>query len=381
MQSVYYWSPCLSKVGTYKSTINSAISLARYSKNNYDVKIINTCGEWNDKKQFFKENNIELLDFGFNYFNFLPKKGFINSRLSYLVIILFSVIPLFKLLIKEKPDFIILHLITSLPLILLKIFNFKTKFILRISGYPKLNFHRKFLWRIVSKNIFKITSPSMDLIYQLKNNKIFPENKINFLPDAIISTKDFVKQLNYKIPLYEKKHKDKFFIAVGRLTKQKNFDYLIDEFYKFSKNNLDTDLLIFGDGEEKKRLMKKIKKYSLSSRVYLMGHSKYIYNYMKKANAFVLSSLWEDPGFVIIEAAMSNLFIISSNCKNGPPVFLQNGKAGLLFESNKKNKLRDKLKEFSELKDEELKLKKINAKKNCFKYTIFRHSLYLRKII
>ena len=187
MQSVYYWSPCLSKVGTYKSTINSAISLARYSKNNYDVKIINTCGEWNDKKQFFKENNIELLDFGFNYFNFLPKKGFINSRLSYLVIILFSVIPLFKLLIKEKPDFIILHLITSLPLILLKIFNFKTKFILRISGYPKLNFHRKFLWRIVSKNIFKITSPSMDLIYQLKNNKIFclrqtnMQKKVQFL--------------------------------------------------------------------------------------------------------------------------------------------------------------------------------------------------------
>ena len=112
-----------------------------------------------------------------------------------------------------------------------------------------------------------------------------------------------------------------------------------------------------------------------------MGHSKYIYNYMKKANAFVLSSLWEDPGFVIIEAAMSNLFIISSNCKNGPVEFLQNGKAGLLFESNKKNELKDKLKEFSELKDEELKLKKINAKKNCFKYTIFRHSLYLRKII
>ena len=51
MEKVYYWSPCLHKVGTYKSTINSAISLARYSKDIYNVKVINICGEWNEKKK------------------------------------------------------------------------------------------------------------------------------------------------------------------------------------------------------------------------------------------------------------------------------------------------------------------------------------------
>ena len=40
MKKIYYWSPCLTKVGTYKSTINSAISLAKYSKNNYQIKIL-----------------------------------------------------------------------------------------------------------------------------------------------------------------------------------------------------------------------------------------------------------------------------------------------------------------------------------------------------
>ena len=44
---LYYWSPCLNKVGTYKSTINSAISLSKYSKGKFNVKIINACGEWN----------------------------------------------------------------------------------------------------------------------------------------------------------------------------------------------------------------------------------------------------------------------------------------------------------------------------------------------
>ena len=44
---------------------------------------------------------------------------------------------------KQKPNKIILHLITSLPLLLSKLFNFKTEFILRISGYPKLNIVRR----------------------------------------------------------------------------------------------------------------------------------------------------------------------------------------------------------------------------------------------
>ena len=45
-----------------------------------------------------------------------------------------------KYLDKNNPDFLIIHLLTSLPLILLILFKFKTKFILRISGYPKMNF-------------------------------------------------------------------------------------------------------------------------------------------------------------------------------------------------------------------------------------------------
>ena len=56
---------------------------------------------------------------------------------------------------------------------------------------------------------------------------------------------------------------------------------------------------------------------------------------MKISNVFVLSSLWEEVGFVIVEAALSNLFIISSNCPNGPTEFLDY-KNGNLFNSNQK---------------------------------------------
>ena len=105
-----------------------------------------------------------------------------------------------------------------------------------------------------------------------------------------------------------------------------------------------------------------------------MGYSTKINQYMKKAEAFILSSLWEDPGFVLIEAAMNNLFIISSNCKNGPEEFLKNGQGGLLFESNKKDALLNSLKKFTNINELKAIMKiKLNAKKNCKNYTLINH--------
>ena len=87
---------------------------------------------------------MSIINLGPKYFNLLPKEGFFSSRFSYLVIFFLSFVPLLSLLKKNKPDYIIIHLISSLPLFLLNCFNFKTKFILRISGFPKLTFLRKF---------------------------------------------------------------------------------------------------------------------------------------------------------------------------------------------------------------------------------------------
>ena len=377
MKSIYYWSPCLNKVGTYKSTINSAISLSSYSKKKYKIKIINACGEWNDCKQIFNSKNIELTHLGFNYFKFLPKEGFFASRLSYIIIMCTSIFPLIRLLKKDKPDFLVMHLITLLPLLLAKYFSKSTNFILRISGYPKLNPFRKFFWKLSSNSVFKVTCPSINLIHQLNEKKIFLKQKIHFLPDPILDIKDFAKKKWSSIKEYNLERK--YFISVGRLTKQKNFGYLIDEFKKFKIRNPDYNLLIFGDGELKQKLQNKINKENLKNHIFLMGYSNNIFKFMKNAEALLLSSLWEDPGFVMIEAAMSNLFIISSDCKNGPSEFLNFGKGGILFKSNQKGALEKSLYEF--LIDKSKNKKKILTKKNCSKYTLFKHYNYFNKIL
>ncbi len=376
----FYWSPCLNPVGTIKSTLNSAIALSKYSRD-YEVVLINVCGEWNDYRKILNKNSIELIDLTFNYFKFLPKTGYIGSRISYILIFLISFFPLLFLLKKKKPNTIILHLITSLPLTLLFFFNFSHNFILRISGYPKLNILRKFLWKINGDKLKSITCPTIELKTQLEKKKIFNNKKIFYLPDAIISLQGYLKNMNEDTTKLNFALNKKIILSAGRLTKQKNFIYLINEFENFYRFNKNFILIILGDGEDRKLLEKSIKEKKLEKAIFMLGHRKDIYNIMRKSDVFVLSSLWEEMGFVIVEAAMNNLYVISSDCPNGPKEFLNNGKNGILFKSNKKNSLKDSLEKFVKMTTEEKFKNKVQLKKNAQKFTKFRHFKTLNKIL
>ena len=88
---------------------------------------------------------------------------------------------------------------------------------------------------------------------------------------------------------------------------------------------------------------------------------------MRAGNVFILSSLWEEVGFVIVEAALCNSFVVSSNCPNGPREFLDNGKRGILFESNKESALSESLKNFSKMEKNKIFQKKVKLKKGSKK--------------
>ncbi len=378
-KKIFYWSPCLNPVGTVISTLNSAIALSKYNKM-YDVSLINACGEWDSYTDQIEKNSVNLINLQFKYFKYLPKTGFIGSRISYIIIFVISFFPLLFLLKKEKPQLIILHLITSLPLTLLNLFNFKTRFMLRISGYPKLNFMRKFFWKKISKKLDLISCPTTDLKSELTKNQIFDKSKIFYLPDAIINYDRF-KVSKYKNLSVEKNSDKKIILSVGRLTKQKNFQYLINEFCEFNKEKDGYILYIIGKGEEEKNLKQIISKLNLENKVRLLGYKENVYEYMKNSEIFVLSSLWEEVGFVIVEAAINNLFVISSDCPNGPKEFLNNGNNGLLFNNNLTDGLKKKLIEFCSLSDKKKFDDRVALKKNALKYSKFRHYLKLDQLI
>ena len=106
---------------------------------------------------------------------------------------------------------------------------------------------------------------------------------------------------------------------------------------------------------------------------------------MIKSIAFILTSEWEDPGFVLIESAATKTTIISCNCKNGPKEFLNNGEAGYLYEKGNFNSFEKEFNQFySDYKltdNGNLKKKKLNALKESSKYTKFNHYKEILEII
>ena len=180
----------------------------------------------------------------------------------------------------------------------------------------------------------------------------FLKGKLAYLSDAILNF-DTIKKTSNTLS----DNSEKIILAAGRLTRQKNFIYLISEFKKFVNIYKNYKLIILGDGELKSEIKMLIKEHDLENKVDLKGRVENVYEYMKNSEVFVLSSLWEELGFVIVEAAFNNLYVISSDCKNGPSEFLDYGKNGIIFKSNKEGELLNAFVKFHKESDEKKFLK------------------------
>ena len=106
--------------------------------------------------------------------------------------------PLLNLLKQNKGSYVIIHLLTSLPLFLNLIFKLDNKFILRISGYPKLNPIRKFFWKIALRKIYFVTCPTEETMKNLISDKIIDKNKIFLLRDPVLNIREIHSKLNLK---------------------------------------------------------------------------------------------------------------------------------------------------------------------------------------
>ena len=148
---------------------------------------------------------------------------------------------------------------------------------------------------------------------------------------------------------------------------------MIQCFKKISIKYDHLNLFIIGDGEEKKILLDLINNLNLGSKVFLLGRKDNVFNYLNNCKCFLLTSLWEDPGFVLVEAGIANATVISSNCTNGPEEILENGKNGFIFESNSIESFISSFNRFMNTKEEDLKIKKINLKKRIRLFTKFNH--------
>ena len=373
MKKIYYWSPFIGKIATIKAVINSASSINKFTKKKLEASIINCYGEWDAYGKILKKKEVKKINLQNTFKVNTNLSGYLYSRVIFFFSIFFLYFNLKKLLKKSKPDVLIIHLLTYIPLILFCFNDIPTKLYLRISGKPRLGIFRKILWKYASKKITKIFCPTKQTKKILEEQKIFGNKKIHFLPDPVIESN--VKVVSRK--KYDFKNK-KFYLSVGRLSAQKNHQFLIN---CFKKSKIDSKLLIIGDGELKKTLQNQIKTLHLSSKVQLIKFKKNINYYYKNAKAVIITSLWEDPGFVMIEAGFNQIPIITSNCESGPKEFIENSKNGYLFSSNNYSSFDKTFLKFKNDSDKNIKDKINGAFKKSLIYTEINHYNLLKNHI
>ena len=119
-------------------------------------------------------------------------------------------------------------------------------------------------------------------------------------------------------------------IAVGRLAEEKDFASLIRIWGKVTEKHPDWRLEIWGKGELEAALRQQIEESGLEGKVCLMGYTAEALQKMSQASLYLLTSMFEGFGLVLIEAMSVGLPLVSYMCPTGPKTIIEDGQNGYL---------------------------------------------------
>ena len=374
---ITFWCPHIGNVGTAKAVLESAKSLSKL--NSVKCKVINSFGEFDKHRPFLKKNKIEEIKLINNrIIKKFPTEGFFWSRLNYILVFIFSFFPLLNYLKKNKKDYLFIYLLTSLPLLIVSLFNLKNKIIFRVSGKIKFSIFRKFIFLISKGKLKKVLIQTIESKKRILKQNIFDRKILRLIRDPIIDYKNinFLKRGSIE----NQYRRQKYFVSIGRLTEQKNFLFLVKCLKKFLKKEKKYIFLIIGEGKDRNKIEDYIQQFNLSKNIILTGYKKNIFKYLKNSQGLICTSLWEEPGFIIQEAAACKKIILTSDCYTGPSEFLSNGKDGYVFKNNNQKSFLNKFKKML-IEKKNHKIKIYNNFKKTKLYTKNFYSSEIKKIL
>ena len=118
-------------------------------------------------------------------------------------------------------------------------------------------------------------------------------------------------------------------ISAGSFKAQKDFPTLLRAFARL-RHQVDSRLLILGEGEERPALQALIRELQLDNAVELPGFVVDPAPYYDRADLYAMSSTHEGLPTVLIEALDHGVPVVSTDCPSGPREILQDGKYGTL---------------------------------------------------
>lgn len=246
-----------------------------------------------------------------------------------------TAIPLARYLKKERPDLLIsgMELPNVMAVIAIWISRVQTVLVISFHGMFK-DFDKRTLKRSIEITIARLLFPYADHIVVVTPEVALDTANIYGLP------LEKCKVITSPIPLQKIRVLAKepvnhpFFeeeipviLGIGRLHRIKDFRTLINGFAKLYKKH-EARLIILGEGEMRKNLEVQIKRLNLTNVIDLPGFVENPYKYLKRADVFVLSSLSEGVGRVLVEAVVLGCPIVATDCAEGISEFVDRERYG-----------------------------------------------------
>ncbi|MEK7544777.1 MAG: glycosyltransferase family 4 protein [Patescibacteria group bacterium] len=198
---------------------------------------------------------------------------------------------------------------------------------------PLKNFIKKKLIKNIA-HLIAISEKNRDL---LEKNYPTLKDKTSVIANGIDLEKfefqlaSFTKENHAEIRknIFKVSEKTPVIITVAELHPRKGLLYLLEAAKKIQEKNTDFKIIIVGSGPQKKVLEKKIQKLGLEREISLLGYQHNIPHLLAASDMFVLPSLNEAFGLVLLEAMAAKLPIIATK-NGGIPEIITNNVTGLL---------------------------------------------------
>lgn len=250
-----------------------------------------------------------------------------------------AILPLSRYLQQEKPFALVSHMnhANVMAVIAKKLSGIKTRLLL--IEHDTLSVAKSKLLRgALVPPLVKLLYPRADFVVgvskgtvqDLENHFGIPREKLKVIYNPVVDDILLTKaKAAFNHPWFQE-GSPPVFLAVGRLTEQKDFFTLIKAF-ELVRRQRSARLIILGEGESRSELEAMIAELGISEDISMPGFVENPYAYMSRATAFVLSSRWEGLGVVLIEAMACGCPVIATDCPSGPKEILAAGQFGALI--------------------------------------------------
>lgn len=214
---------------------------------------------------------------------------------------------------------------------------------------------RMLAYRLTSSLADLSTNVSAEALQSFITKKAMRSNKSTVVYNGIDTDKFVYNEESRKAIRNELKlnNDDFLFLAVGRLTEQKDYPNLLNAFSSIIRCNPKAKLAIVGKGELELELKGMVEKLGLTKDVYFLGARKEVNKFMSACDCFALSSIYEGFGLVVAEAMSCERVVIGTDCGGVKEVI---GNEGFLVEPKNHIALADAMQKAMDLDYEQRKL-------------------------